>query len=371
MTEQAETPKILDEISKSTSATATSRSTRKRQTAVRRFTIVVIILFPLVVGVLFLAYQQSTLRLQLAELDLENQRLTQNLAQQTAQLRQLEQNQQQMAEPVEFDDSALRELEFTLTQEISQLRTQLADLQAQQSSASNETSQEWKILEAEYLLGIASQKLQLEGDIATAITQLQVADQALLNSGSVSVFAVRQAIAAELQQLRNIEAIDRTGIYLQLDSLLTEMTSIDLLNSMGAEFENRRNAESQSPQSDANANSYLDTSLEFLGSIFIWRKWEDTPQAMLAPGQDELIKQSIRLMLEQAQLALLMRDNKLYQQALAKSKDWFQRYAVADSAQGRTLSAALDQLANYDIDPALPLLNQSLSLINQLTASER
>ncbi len=371
MTEQAETPKILDEISRSNSAGANKRSTRKRQTARRRFTIVVVILLPIVAGVLFLAYQQFTLQSQLAGLGLENQRLTQNLAQQTVQLRQLEQNQQQVAEPVEFDDSAVTELEPAPSQEIKQPGTRLADLQAQQLSASNASSQEWRILEAEYLLGIASQKLLLEADIATAIALLQVADQALLDSRSARVFAVRRAITADLQQLRNIEVIDRTGVYLQLDSLLTEMTSIDLLASMRTRFEKRRNAESQPLHLDANTNSYLDTSLELLASIFVWRKWEDTPQAMLAPGQDELIKQNLRLMLEQAQLALLLRDDKLYRQALVKSKDWFQHYAVTDSAQGRTLLAALDQLAGYDIDPALPSLNQSLSLINQLTASER
>jgi len=149
------------------------------------------------------------------------------------------------------------------------------------------------------------------------------------------------------------------------------MENIDLLNSMRTDFENRRNAESQPLQLGSEANSFLDSSFEFLGSIFVWREWEDTPQAMLAPGQDELIKQNLRLMLEQAQLALLLRDGSLYQQAMAKSQDWFQRYAVTDSAQGRILRAELDELSAMDINPLLPDLSQTLTLINQLVASER
>lgn len=384
MTEQAETPKILEEISKSNSANASGRSTRKQLKARRRFTAVIVMLLPLVAAVLFVGYQQISLQSQLVELAVENQQLTQNLDQQTVQLRQLEQNQQQVPEPVEIDDAAVRELEFTLTEEIEQLRTQLADLQTQRLSANSATSQEWKIFEAEYLIGIASQKLQLEGDVVTASAQLQRADQALLDSGSSNVFAVRQAIAAELQQLRNIELLDREGIYLQLNNLLVEMAGIDLLNSMRTEFENQRNAESEplgleategeaegAAEGAAETSGYLESSLDFLSSIFIWREWEETPQAMLAAGQDELVKQNLSLMLEQAQLALLMRDNGLYQQALIKSKGWLQRYAVIDTEQGRTLLAALDKLAGYDIDPILPLLNQSLLLIRQLTASER
>jgi uncharacterized protein HemX len=76
-------------------------------------------------------------------------------------------------------------------------------------------------------------------------------------------------------------------------------------------------------------------------------------------------------MLEQAQLALLMRDNSLYQQAMEKGQDWFQRYAVTNSAQGQALTSEINQLRAIDIDPLLPALSQSLSLINQLVASER
>ncbi len=371
MTEQAETPKILEELSRSNAAKAGSSSTRQKHKARRRFIIVVVLLLPLVAGILFLGYQQISLQSKLAQLELENQQLNQNLSRQDSQLQQIEQGQLAADQPLEIDDSAMRELESALKQEISQLSTELAELRSQQLLASNENDQQWKVLEAEYLLGIASQKLQLESDVDTAIALIQRADRALVDSGSNGVFAVRQAIASDLSNLRNIEVFDREGVYLRLDNLLAEMAGIDLLNSMRQEFESRRETESQPLQLGVDANSYLDSSLQFLGTIFVWRKWEETPQAMLAPGQDELIKQNLRLMLEQAELALLMRDKGLYQQALAKSKDWFQRYAVTDSEQGIKISTELDQLSAIDIEPVLPSLGQSLALISQLTASER
>jgi len=369
--EQSETPKILDEISKSNTAKASSRSTRKQQTARRRFAIVIIILLPIVAGVLFLAYQQISLQSKLAGFELENQSLNQRLVTQGALLEQIEQLQLTAPEPIEFDDSAVRELESSLTTEIDLLTAQLADLQSAQLLTNNVTDRAWKILEGQYLIGLANQKLSLEGDVATAISQLEIADQALVDSGSSNVFAVRQAIASDLQELRNIEVLDREGIYLRLDNLLADMENIDLLNSMREEFENRRDAESQPLQLASDEDSFLDLSFEFLGSIFVWREWEETPEAMLAPGQGDLIKQSLRLMLEQAQLALLMRDNSLYQQAMAKSQDWFQRYAIIDSAQGQLLTTELNQLRSVDINPLLPTLSQSLSLINQLAASQR
>ena len=371
MTEQSETPKILDEIAKSNTAKVGSRTTRKQQTVRRRFAVATIFLLPIVAGVLFLAYQQLSLQSKLAEFELENQRLNQSLATQSIQLGQIEQAQRVASEPIDFDDSSVRELESALSEEIDSLTSQVGDLQAARLLTTNTTDRGWKILEGQYLVGLANQKLRLEGDVVTAISQLEIADQALVDSGSSSVFAVRQAIAIDLQTLRNIEVLDREGIYLRLDSLFAEMENIDLLNSMRTEFENRRNAESQPMQLGSDANNFLDYSFELLGSIFVWREWEETPEAMLAPRQGDLMKQNLRLMLEQAKLALLMRDNGLYQQAMAKGQDWFQRYAVTNSVQGQALTSEINQLLAIDIDPLLPALSQSLSLINQLAASER
>jgi uncharacterized protein HemX len=184
VTEQSETPKILDEIAKSNTAKVGSRTTRKQQTVRRRFAVVTIFLLPIVAGVLFLAYQQLSLQSKLAEFELENQRLNQSLATQSIQLGQIEQAQRVASEPIDFDDSSVRELESALSEEIDSVTSQLEDLQAAQLLTNNATDRGWKILEGQYLVGLANQKLRLEGDVVTAISQLEIADQALVDSGS-------------------------------------------------------------------------------------------------------------------------------------------------------------------------------------------
>lgn len=371
MAESAETPKILEELSKSNTAKPGARTSRQRKTALKRFGVAAILLLPIVAGILFLAYQQISLQSRLEALQSENQQLDQSLVQQSSELQQLRQDQLAMPEPLVADDTVTRELEEKVNQELRQLAEQLAEVQSQQLASASAPDQEWKILEAEYLLGIASQKLQLESDLGTAVSLLERADQALLASDSRNVFAVRQAIANELSMLRSVEAFDREGIYLRIDNLLVQMDTIDLLSSMRQNFESRRGEASESVQITADTTAIIDSSLEFLGSIFVWRKWDETPEAMLEPGQDALIKQNLQLMLGQAQLALLMRDKSLYQQSLAKSTAWLQRYAVTDSATGQMIALELEQLLAIDIDPPMPSISQSLSLISQLAASER
>ena len=371
MAESAETPKILEELSKSNTAKPGARTSRQRKTALKRVGIATILLLPILAAVLFLGYQQISLQSRLGAMQSKNQQLDQSLVQQSSQLQQLREDQLAMPEPFEVDDTATRELEENVNQQLRQLTEQLAEVQSQQLASVSKPDQEWKILEAEYLLGIASQKLQLEKDLNTAVSLLERADQALLASDSRNVFAVRQAIASELSLLRNVEAFDREGIYLRIDNLLVQMDTIDLLSSLRQKFENSRGEASEVVQISADATGIIDSSLEFLGSIFVWRKWDETPEAMLEPGQDALIKQNLQLMLGQAQLALLMGDKKIYQQSLAKSTAWLRRYAVTDSAAGQMMALELDQLIAIDIDPPMPSISQSLSLISQLAASER
>ena len=301
----------------------------------------------------------------------ENQQLNLTLSSQGNQLQQVREQLAAPVEPVQIDDASVRELESSVSAEIQRLRQQLSDLQNQQITVATETDFQWKVLEAEYLLGLANQKVQLEANAASAIALLELADAALVDSGSSNVFAVRQAIAGELLQLRNVQPVDLEGIFIRLGNLADQADTIDLLSSMRQNFENRRSSESPAIDIGTNPTSLVDSTLTYLGSIFVWRNWEDTPAAMLAPGQETYIKQNLRLLLEQSQLALLMRDQELFQRSLANSRDWLQSYAVIDSATGQTILAGLNELMTINIDPLLPSISQSLDLINQLTASER
>ena len=371
-----ETPKILDEISKSNSAKATGTTSRQQQKARRRFILVIILFLPVLGGVLFLAYQQFQLQQQLAAFQQENQRLTLALAAQDSQMQQFQQQLEEPSQSVSVDNASVEALEADfqvlegdLNEEIRSLRQQLADFQSQRPPANETTNTDWKVLEAEYLLGIANSKLQLEGDHVSAIELIENADAALVDSGNNSVIATRQSIAGDLARLRDLEPLDREGIYLRLGNLASEAENIKLLSSLRENFENRRNADSVPLDIGSSPSGFVDSTLSFLGSVFVWREWDETPEAMLGSDQDAYIKQNLQIILEQARLALLSADVQLYQRSLSDASDWLHRYAVTDSGIGQALSTELDELASMDIDPALPSLADSLALIRQLTAN--
>ena len=365
MADQPETPKILEELSKG-SAKAGSRTSRQQKKARRRFLLVLALFSPILAGIIYVAYQQYILQQNISSLSNENQQLSQTVANQNALIGQLQEQLQAPAEPIVIDDSAVREVETTLNAEIAILQQQLAELQSQTIPAA-QPNLEWKLLEAEFLVRLANQKLQLESDVSSAMLLLEDADIALLESGNNSIFSARQSIASDLSSLRSLDVVDREGIYIRLSNLAEQIEEIDLLGSMRENFENRRSAESEPIEIGTDSGGFIDSTYDFLSSVFVWREWQENPTAMLAAGQESTIKQSLRLMLEQAQFAMVSQDAELYARSLANSKSWLERYADAETSVGQALSRELDQLSSIDISPSLPSLDASLNLIAQLT----
>ncbi|MFT6295498.1 MAG: uroporphyrin-3 C-methyltransferase [Glaciecola sp.] len=376
MAEQPETAKVLEEISKKN--TATSRVKAKGPSSIGSAFLLVFVGLAMLAALGFLAYQMRLSSGEFAAVRSENQRLQQVQEQQTRRLESFELQVQQLnlqsQVPASVDDSAIAELRTEIENQIASI-ARIADkvnvVESLQQSVVSSPDFEWKIFEADYLLGIANQKLQLESDISAAAAMMEAADAALLGSGSNRVFAVRQAIANDLTSLRSVDIFDRQGVYLRIGALIEEVENIDLVNSMRENFENNSANDSTRVQPTPTSNELITSSLEFLSTVFVWRQWDQTPNAILASEQGEFIKQNLKLMLEQSQLALLMKDQTVYAQALKKSSDWLERYAVMDSTAGKLISSELVILSSTNINPVLPEISESLTLIRQLTSSER
>jgi uroporphyrin-3 C-methyltransferase len=374
--EQLETAKVLEEISKKN--TAKPRTKAKALSNSGSAYLLFFMGFALLAALGFLAYQMRLSSGEFAVVRSENQRLQQVQEQQTRALESFEQQVQQLSlqaqVPASVDDSAIVELRAEIEDQIAsiaRIANKVNVVESLQQSVVSSPDFEWKIFEADYLLGVANQKLQLESDISAAVAMMEAADAALLGSGSNRVFAVRQAIANDLTSLQSVDVFDRQGVYLRIGALIEEVENIDLVNSMRENFENNSTNDSTLVQPTPTSNELITSGLEFLSTVFVWRQWDQTPNTILASEQGEFIKQNLKLMLEQSQLALLMKDQTVYAQTLKKSSDWLERYAVMDSTAGRLIASELVILSSTNINPVLPEIGESLALIRQLTSSER
>ena len=367
MADKPETPKILEEISKGTNPKSGGGSSRSQKNARRRFLIILLLFLPLLAGMAYLGYTQFNLLTELASMQQQNAALNESVAEYQTELNALRSQVDNMPAQVTVDTEAIDALSSRLDTDIDVLTQEIVRLDAQQSRIATPQNSQWKIFEANYFVQLANRKLQLEGDSRSAIELLEQADAALLESESNAVLRARQAVADDISMLRELELLDREGLFIRLDNLSDQINGINLLTSMRESLQNR--SESTDEQSTSESSGFIDSGMAFLGSVFVWRTWEDSPEAMLAPGQEALIQQRVQLSVEQAKVALLNSNNALYQRSLGDISDWIRQYATSDSSAGQQVLAELAELVQIEIDSALPELSQSMASLQQLTTT--
>lgn len=370
MTDQPETPKILDQISKGTNASVT----RKRQNARRRSIFFLLFFVLLFSAIGLLGFRQFELQAMLIELRSAGDRTDElNLAlKQQEEMQRLSDEIAVLSSLEQSSEAERLALQSRIDSDLAQLERRVAELTEAGFEAAAPQDSRWKIQEANHLARLAAQKLELERDIPSAMNLLQRSDRALSESGSTNVLRVRQRLARDIEVLRSTPAPDQDAAIFRLQALIERVESLSLLGSQREKLLNGRTARSTvTDELAGDTTGLFETSLEFLGSIFVWRKWEDLPEAMLIPGQEAVIRQNFRLMLEQAKFAVLNRSDLLYQHHLKNALDWLQTYMVTETGSGAAAYLELVELTAVEVEPELPSLSESLRTLEQLAASVR
>ena len=409
----ADSAKILDDIAKVKPAAKTRAQRRARS----RVLILVFLLLPLLGGLVWLAWQQWLLQAGLPELTsrlelVEQQSVAPTASalssEQLAQVNELiaearanfdaqlqairsEQGAEQTTDPAlerrltqraaEVASTALSQLDTRVAAqqgavdgELEQLRQQFAQLAATVRANATNPSAEWRLLEAEYLLAMAVRKLRYEQDVTAAGELYELADSALVNSGSPDIYPLRQSLARELASLRAVELPDTDSLFLRLDILLAQAETL-----VGAaapaqlrrqEYEERREAVSSAAsatQSEWSMTALTADTLEFLRSVFVWRETSEPAQQVFAVGSEGA--QRWVLILEQAKLALLAKDSLLFSRLVNTAEQWLTAQSGVDESQREAAMVELSALRGVELNPALPPVGETLLAVQQLNAS--
>lgn len=409
----ADSAKILDDIAKVKPAAKTRAQRRARS----RVLILVFLLLPLLGGLVWLAWQQWLLQAGLPELTsrlelIEKQSVAPTASalssEQLAQVNELiaearanfdaqlqairsEQGAEKTTDPAlerrltqraaEVASTALSQLDTRVAAqqgavdgELEQLRQQFAQLAATVRANATNPSAEWRLLEAEYLLAMAVRKLRYEQDVTAAGELYELADSALVNSGSPDIYPLRQSLARELASLRAVELPDTDSLFLRLDILLAQAETL-----VGAaapaqlrkqEYEQRREAVSSAAsatQSEWSMTALTADTLEFLRSVFVWRETSEPAQQVFAVGSEGARRWV--LILEQAKLALLAKDSLLFSRLVNTAEQWLTAQSGVDESQREAAMVELSALRGVELSPALPPVGETLLAVQQLNAS--
>ncbi len=311
----------------------------------------------------------------------------QQLTQQQANVIALQQQSENMARSRDA-----MQAQFTKTQQ--KLEEQLAQQQQQRSNVEralaateqrlnsqgkrlrNLTStsrEDWLLAEAEYLLRLANQRLLMEREPEGSVALLEAADHILRDMDDMNLFAVRESVAKDIAALKLAPSVDRTGLYLQLAAMAQQIETLDFVQPTNPVLiskaqENPEMVFSASSEADLTevmlswqerVQQSFQTAMGKLQQHISIQKHEQLPPPLLAPEHQAYLKQNLRLMLEQAQLALMREEQKVYQHSLQQASAWLRNYFTLNP-QAILVAEAIDGLAERQVKQQLPNISASL-----------
>ena len=235
----------------------------------------------------------------------------------------------------------------------------------------------WQLAEVEYLLRLANQKLLMTADVISATALLQDADTILLELDDYSLFPVREALAEDLAVLRMVPHLDQEGTYLRLSALSRRVNGLPTLQPESYKTITVE-GKTETPATGAEDSNWQTTVVNMLKntwnsftSLFRFTADRTTPVTPLLNAEEDLLmRQNLRLLIEQAKLALLAREQGIYDDSLQQAQRWVERYFEMAGDASRGMIEELQALSSVTVSPTLPNINRALDAIKQYQSSE-
>jgi uroporphyrin-3 C-methyltransferase len=249
------------------------------------------------------------------------------------------------------------------------LETRIAESQAQQAALEAlyrdlaPSRDEIALSEIEQVLLVASQQLQLAGNVPSALTALQLADAKLQRLDRPQFVALRRALARDMDQLKAVPFVDVTGVSLKLDQAIAAVGALPLA----------MDERLPPPAAAAPPAAELPAWQRFVRDL-----WEDAKQLvriesserpaapLLLPAQQYFLRENLRLRLLSARIALVNHDDASFKADVAAATAWVAQYFDTRAKPVQALQATLKQLAAVPLAGDMPDLSRSLEALRVL-----
>jgi uroporphyrin-III C-methyltransferase len=235
----------------------------------------------------------------------------------------------------------------------------LAAMNALQKRLGRSTSR-WMAAEAEYLIRVANHRLQLEGDVETALSALTAADERLRDSGDPLWVPVRNMLAEEIAVLKAVKPVDYNGLSAKLFGLSKQVKKLKVRDSL---LTHPQKTEQEKGREKLSLENVLEDGWQGFRTLMTIRRHDQPVAAMLPPEQRFFLGQNLRLQLESARLALLRRDQALFDDALKSAAAWLKEFFDPEEQATRSMLETLGQLSSTKVEPEMPDISASLSLL--------
>jgi len=254
---------------------------------------------------------------------------------------------------------------------IAELEARVADTQEQRVALEemyrelSRSADDRVLSEVEQMLVLASQQLQLAGNVRGALAALQAADQRLARAEKLAAAPLRRAIAQDMDRLKAVPVVDTVGLAVKIDGIIAQTDTLPLPVS---ETLPMRVARARPLDETGMARVARDFWEEMKGLVRI-REIETPDTMLLAPAQSYFLRENLKLRLLAARMALLARDEATFREDLRASQAWIAKYFDPKAKPTVAALTALKQVAESPIAIAVPDINASLAAVRSARAA--
>lgn len=281
---------------------------------------------------------------------------------------------------VSADVSTIKESQTDLSSAITGVNSGLSQLEvenlklAQQLGAMKDSKQvDWMLDEMEYFTKLAQHRLELTQDARGSISLLEYSDRIAEGIKEQGIIEVRSAFAADLLKLKQAQNTDIEGVYLKMQALTEQIRDMAVptreykrdmtpINEKRAELDARLNRSGGVSWTEKFVIAWEKFKLAFSGA-FRLQTLDEPIEPLLSPDQRVFLTQNLTLLIEQAQLGLLRRENQVYQNSLDKVLKWVDRYYRQGTSENATAKEIIQELKAINVDPPVPNIAASIDAV--------
>ncbi|MCU7939950.1 MAG: uroporphyrinogen-III C-methyltransferase [gamma proteobacterium symbiont of Bathyaustriella thionipta] len=222
----------------------------------------------------------------------------------------------------------------------------------------------WVLAEVEYLLLIANHSLKLQNDAATAVAALEAADSRLLDTGDPGTIEARTQIRDEIQQLKALRQPDIVGMAARLASIIKMLPSLPVqYTQVNTKKKIADLIDKKASHDTADLEQAGKDFLHELRGLVVFRKLEESPRALMTPGQQFFLQQNLQLKLETARRSLLSGQKSLFVESLNEAAQWLNEFFDLENSLTKQTIEELQSLQKMTITSKMPDISGSIKIL--------
>lgn len=229
------------------------------------------------------------------------------------------------------------------------------------------------LAEVEQAVALASQQLQIAGNVEAALIGLQEAEARLAIHDRGQLATLRRALVRDIEELRLLPVLDVSGLSLRLELMLERADALPFA------FESPLPAAAavgreMGPADSGGFAGWMAGAWRFVQNVAadVWsemrtlirvERLDQENPVLLAPEQNTFLRENLKMRLLSARLALMARDGRSYAADIAQARQWVERFYDQRDARVQAVLAELGELEGVKVRYAPPDLSETFGAL--------